>query len=70
MRSFNPKDEEEAAWLGGVLQIPRVALLQLVRRGYSNEALATHFRASDDMVRFRRNVTGIDAQLRRAARFS
>jgi Zn-dependent peptidase ImmA (M78 family) len=70
LRTFNANDEEEAAWLGGVLQIPRAALLQLVRRGYTNEALAAHFCASDDMVRFRRNVTGVDAQIRRTARLS
>jgi Zn-dependent peptidase ImmA (M78 family) len=70
LRSFNPNDEAEAVWLGGVLQIPRAALLQLVRRGYVNEALAEHFCASDDMVRFRRNVTGVDTQIRRTPRFS
>jgi Zn-dependent peptidase ImmA (M78 family) len=70
LRTFNRNDEEEAAWLGGVLQMPRAALLQLVRRGYTDEALAAHFCASDEMVRFRRNVTGIDTQIRRAARFS
>ena len=70
MRSFNASDEDEAAWLGGVLQIPRNALLHLVRRGYRTEALAEHFCASEEMVRFRRNVTGVDKQIRRVTKSS
>lgn len=59
LRSFSQEAEEEAAWLGSVLQIPRAALLTLSRRGYSVDALAEHFHASEQMVRFRRNMTGV-----------
>jgi Zn-dependent peptidase ImmA (M78 family) len=69
MRSYNVEQEDEAAWLGACLQIPRAALLALIRRGFSNEALAALFGASEDMVIFRRNMTGIDHQLRRTKRF-
>ena len=59
LRSFSEGAEEEAAWLGSVLQIPRSALLTLSRRGYTVDALAEHFHASEQMVRFRRNITGV-----------
>lgn len=69
LRSFDPDQEEEAEWLGSCLQIPREAILFLVRRGYSNDAIGTQFGASEDMVRFRRNMTGVDRQLARGARW-
>jgi len=59
LRSFSEEAEEEAAWLGSVLQIPRAALLTLSRRGYNVDALAEHFHASEQMVQFRRNMTGV-----------
>ena len=69
-RAAEKHQEDEAAWLGACMQIPRAALLALIRRGFSNEALAALFGASEDMVVFRRNMTGIDHQLRRAKRFT
>lgn len=69
LRTFDPVQEEEAEWLGGCLQIPRDAILFLVRRGYNNEAIAAQFGASEDMVRFRRNMTGVDKQIAHAANF-
>ena len=48
---------------GVYLQIPRPQLLSLSRRGYSLEALAEHFHASEEMVRFRRNMTGVQKLL-------
>lgn len=68
-RTFDAVQEEEAAWLGGCLQIPREALLWFIRRRFDNVAIAAHFNASEEMVRFRRNITGVDAQLARAAVF-
>jgi Zn-dependent peptidase ImmA (M78 family) len=70
MRHYDASQEEEAIWLGACLQIPRAALLSLIRRQFSNEALAALFGASEEMVVFRRNMTGIDRQLHRAARFN
>ena len=69
LRTFDLVQEREAEWLGGCLQIPRDAILFLVRRGYDNEAIAAQFAASEDMVRFRRNMTGVDKQIARAASF-
>jgi Zn-dependent peptidase ImmA (M78 family) len=68
-RTFDEVQEEEAAWLGGCLQIPREALLWFVRRRFDNSAIAAHFNASEEMARFRRNITAVDAQLSRAADF-
>lgn len=69
LRTFDPVQEHEAEWFGGCLQIPRAAILFLVRRGYDNESIAKQFSASEDMVRFRRNMTGVDKQIARAVSF-
>ncbi len=63
VRTFSTTQEEEAAWLGGCLQIPRVALLWAIRHGMDNRALVNYFGASLDLVNYRRRVTGIDRQL-------
>ena len=68
VREYDDNQEEEAAWLGGCLQIPRTAMLRSVERGMSNEQIAEHFGASLQLVRYRRNVTGVDVQLRRRSR--
>ena len=69
LRVFNEEQEEEAKWLGGCLQVPRAALLWMVRRGYSSEAITEIFNASEEMVTYRRNITGIDKQLLRSRRW-
>ena len=63
MRTYNSNHEDEAAWLGGCLQIPRVGLLWAIKRNMSDEELAQHFGASLEMARFRRRTTGVDSQL-------
>ena len=64
LRTYRKEDEEEAAWLGGCLQIPRMGLLWALTQGMiQNEQIAAHFVASVAMVRFRRNMTGVDRQL-------
>ena len=63
-RSYDRAQEDEAAWLGGCLQIPRKAMLRAVSRGMDNETIARHYTASTQMVQFRRNVTGVDQQLK------
>lgn len=68
-REYRKEDEEEAEWLGACLQIPRDGLLWVMRRGLrTNEQIAEHFVASLEMVRFRRNKTGVDKQLQYARR--
>lgn len=69
LRTYNDEQEKEAEWLGACLQIPRAGLLSMARRGYNNEVIATFFGASEEMVAFRRNTTGIDQQLVRGRRW-
>ena len=59
-RTFDKEQEDQAAWLGGCLQIPRCALLAVLKQKLDNDAIAAHFRASPEMVRFRRNMTAVD----------
>lgn len=53
------QDEDEAVYLGGCLQIPRRGLLWAIQRKMTLSQIATHFGASEEMVEFRTNVTGI-----------
>lgn len=64
LREYNSAHEEEAAWLGGCLQIPREGLLWAIKRRMTDEAVALHFGSSIEMARYRRNVTGVENQLR------
>jgi hypothetical protein len=63
LREYDTDAEAEAEWLAGCLHIPRTALLAAVRQGNDDSAIGQKFVASNDMVRFRRSVTGIDRQL-------
>ena len=65
LRSYDEAQEEEAIWLGGCLQIPRDALLWAIRRGMGEAKIETHFCASNEIVRYRRQVTGVDKQMGR-----
>jgi IrrE N-terminal-like domain len=68
MRGYNAEHEEEAEWLGACLQIPRTALLDLIRNGMADEAICALFGCSQQMLRFRRSTTGIDQQITRGRR--
>lgn len=52
-------DEDEATYLGGCLQIPRRGLLWALGRKMTLPQIGAHFAASEAMVRFRSNVTGV-----------
>jgi Zn-dependent peptidase ImmA (M78 family) len=52
-------NEDEATYLGGCLQIPRRGILWAVQRKMKQAEIAAHFNASEEMVRFRSNVTGV-----------
>jgi hypothetical protein len=67
-RTFDEEQEDEAKWLGACLQIPRAGLMWAINRGMSDLAVAEHFHASEALVRFRRNATGVDIQSRRFGR--
>jgi hypothetical protein len=62
MRSFNLIQEEEARCLGSTLQLPRPALLWAKKRDMSTFEIADYFNASQDMVVFRLNTSGVNKQ--------
>jgi Zn-dependent peptidase ImmA (M78 family) len=70
--TYNQDQEDEAAWLGATLLLPRPALLWMRRRGLTDDDAATHFSVSLELLRWRIRMTGIDYQLghgvRRAAK--
>ncbi len=59
MREFDEVQEEEAKCLGSTLQLPSPALLWANKRNMAHDEIATHFNASQDMVKYRMNMTGI-----------
>jgi hypothetical protein len=61
--TYNQDQEDEAAWFGGTLLLPRPALLWMRRRRMSDDAAATHFGVSPELLRWRIRMTGIDYQL-------
>jgi len=65
LHSYDQTQEEEAAWLGGCLQIPRAGLQWALRQGMDDATIAQWFRASRKMVIFRSSMTGINCQFGR-----
>lgn len=62
LREFNEEHEEEAKWLGGCLHIPRIGLEWAIKKKMMPDEICYHFSASDDMLKYRINVTGIKQQ--------
>jgi len=62
IRTFDPLQEAEANWLAGCLLLPRIALAHYASRGMSRVDLGEHYGVSDELVRYRLNVTGIGKQ--------
>lgn len=67
-RNWDPILENEANWLGGALLIPEEAALDIVRRGLTLGEAAELYGVSEQMVRFRLNVTGARRRIARAER--
>ena len=63
LRTHNEEQEEEANWLAGCLLLPREALMLIRHMGKSPEDACSEYGVSTAMLRFRFNVTGVDAQL-------
>lgn len=61
--NFNQLQENEADWLAGTLLLPRPALLSIRRRGIPDEQACEHYMVSQDMLRWRARMTGVDRQL-------
>jgi Zn-dependent peptidase ImmA (M78 family) len=66
--TYDQDQEDEAAWFGATLLLPRPALLWMRRRDLSDEEAATHFSVSLDLLHWRIRMTGIDYQLGLGAR--
>lgn len=70
LRSYDPAMEREAECLGSTLQLPRVGLLWALKRKMKIREIAEHFLASEDMVNYRVNTTGVKKQLALARAYS
>ncbi|GLY96563.1 ImmA/IrrE family metallo-endopeptidase [Actinoplanes sp. NBRC 103695] len=60
MRDFNDRQEEEANWLAGSLLAPEAALKHAKRAGFDHAETARRLGASEDLVRWRWRMSGID----------
>ena len=65
MRHYNAVHEEEAGCLSGALLVPRGALLARLSRGASDAEIACYFDVSLELLKMRKNVTGVIYQLGR-----
>ncbi len=68
LNTYVREQEDEANWLAGCLLLPRDALFVIRKQRLTDEQAAAAYGASEDMLRFRTRITGIDRQLDRAAR--
>lgn len=59
MRHFDELQEEEAKCLGSTLQLATPCLLWAKKKNMTNESIASHFKASIEMVIYRMNITGV-----------
>jgi len=65
MRSFNPKQEEEANWLAWCLLLPRQGLVASLKKRQSIADIASVFGVSETLVKFRVQMTGARVQVKR-----
>jgi Zn-dependent peptidase ImmA (M78 family) len=56
---YNREHEEEAKYLGACLQISRPGLQWALKRNYTELQISEYFNASQEMVRFRLNTSGV-----------
>ena len=66
MRSFNPKQEEEANWLAWCLLLPRQAIVSSLKRRLTIAEMADAFGVSQTLVNFRVRMTGAQTQIKRS----
>lgn len=65
LRHHNQDQENEAIWFGGCLQLPREALIWALKKKMTNTEIAEYYNASEEMVRYRINITGVKKQIGR-----
>ncbi len=63
MRHFDEVQEEEAKCLGATLQLTRPGLLWSLQSGMDEQAIASYFNASSEMVTYRIRMTGVLKQI-------
>ena len=61
--NYSQDQEDEADWLGGTLLLPRPALLRIRRDGLSDAVAMSKFQASEEMLKWRFRMTGVDYQM-------
>jgi Zn-dependent peptidase ImmA (M78 family) len=61
--TYDANQEDEAAWLGATLLLPRPALLWMRYRRLADEEAADHFGVSRHLLQWRIRMTGVDYQL-------
>jgi Zn-dependent peptidase ImmA (M78 family) len=64
MRTFDPKQEDEANWLGWTLLLPRPALMRCASLSLSPPQIAAEYEVSEQLVKFRSGITGVHRQSR------
>jgi len=69
LRTHNKEQEDEANWLSGCILLPREALLRARRLSLADDQICTDYGVSPKMLRFRVNATGVDSQIRNAAKY-
>ena len=65
LRGHNPRHEAEAAYLGGCLQLPRVALVHIFKQRMTEDQIIEVYGASLEMVRYRMRITGVMKQMKK-----
>lgn len=68
LSDYSDDAEGEADWLAAAMLLPRDVLIARRRRGDSISAIADAFGTSDQLCEWRVRMTGVDVQLKRAAR--
>jgi Zn-dependent peptidase ImmA (M78 family) len=63
-RNWDQTVENEANWLGGALLVSEEAALMIARNKFSLSQAALRYKVSEDMIRFRLNVTGAQKRTR------
>lgn len=65
LRHHNQEQENEANWFGSCLQLPREALIWALKQKMTETEISNHFNASEEMVKYRINISGVKVQLGR-----
>jgi hypothetical protein len=65
LRHHNQEQENEANWFGSCLQLPREALIWALKQNMTETEISNHFNASEEMVKYRINISGVKVQLGR-----